>query len=144
MLPWVGSFWRGKCFRCYWMTLLRASSSPWRGRFVAQIAAISSCALGLGAVIGWWLNIDALKCVVPGSAPLKPNIAAGLLLCGVALAFLASGKIDKWTRYSMALIALLVITLATLTLGETFFGWDLGIDQLLIPASSPEAISAQR
>jgi PAS domain S-box-containing protein len=126
------------------MTLLRASSSPWRGRFVAQIAAIPSCALGLSALSGWWLNVDGLKCVVPGSAPLKPNIAAGLLLCGVALAFLASGKIDKWIRYSMALIALLVITLAALTLGEIFFGWDLGIDQLLIPVISPEASSAQR
>ena len=57
------------------------SSSPepphWQGsQTSALIAAISVALLGIVALTGWLLHIEALKCIIPGSAPMKPNMAA--------------------------------------------------------------------
>src|SRR5260221_13744601 len=113
-------------------------------RIVACVAGVSVALLCSGALAGWLFHVDALKCIVPGAMPLKPNIAAGMLLCGVGLSLLSNRKIDRWIHFPIALLALLVITLAVLTLGEIFFGWDLGIDQLLFRTGSPEASASQR
>jgi PAS domain S-box-containing protein len=112
-------------------------------RIFACIAGVSVALLGSAALAGWLFQIDALKCIVPGATPLKPNIAAGMLFCGVGLSLLSSRKID-WMRSPITLMALLAITLAVLTLGEIFFGWDIGIDQLLVRTGSPEANISQR
>jgi len=110
------------------MILLRAMCTPWRGRFVVQIVAGSSCALGLIALMGWWFDLEGLKCVVPGSTPLKPNVAAGFLLCGVALWSLALKRITKSIEILATALALTVLCLGGLTLAEHFFEWNVGIE----------------
>jgi len=99
----------------------------------APVAGMAAVLLGGGTLLGWWRNNEGLKSIVPGSSPLKPNIAAGLLLCGAALAFLSLTGSAKPARVGAALSGLLVFILGGLTLGEHFFGWNLGIDQWLIP-----------
>src|SRR5438045_8870835 len=49
-------------------------------------AGAAAALMGGGALLGWWLNNERLKSIVSGSSPLKPNIDAGILLCGAALA----------------------------------------------------------
>src|SRR5205085_3041117 len=75
---------------------------------------------------------ESLKSIVPGSSPLKPNIAAGILLCGGALAFLSLTRSAKPARICAALSGIIVLLLGGLTLGEHFLGWNLGIDQWLV------------
>src|SRR6266404_1205747 len=116
------------------MPLLQARRSPSRDRFVAQIAAGSSFVLGLTALIGWWLNLDAFKCLVPGSTPLKPNIAVGFCLGGFALLFLCWDKLPKAARLFAQFAAVLVAALGAVTLSQYLFGRDLGIDRWLIRA----------
>src|SRR5436190_22234090 len=113
-------------------------------RAFAFIAGFSVVVLSVAALAGWLFSVEALKSIVPGATPLKPNIAAGMLLCGTALALLSCRKSDKWIRSPIALMALMVVTLAVLTLSEILFGWDLGIDQLLARTGSPEANISQR
>ena len=102
-------------------------------RVFAHIAGTAAVLLGGGAFLGWWLNNESLKSIVPGSSPMKPNIAAGILLCGGALAFLSLTRSAKPARICAALSGIIVLLLGGLTLGEHFLGWNLGIDQWLVP-----------
>src|SRR5437763_6711024 len=99
----------------------------------ARLAGISTGLLGGIALIGWWLNNESLKSIIPGSSPLKPNIAAGIFLCGGALVFLSLTRSAKPARICAALSGIVVLLLGGLTLGEHFLGWNLGIDQWLVP-----------
>jgi PAS domain S-box-containing protein len=137
------------------MTIRNQSRFARHSRIFAQTAGVLVAVLGGAALIGWWLKIEALRCVVPGSAPLKPNIAAGFLLCGVALALLSrptsvgddivvpreanpegirerSGVSRSAVRMGVAALAVMVMALAVLTIGGYFFNWNLGIDQWLV------------
>jgi hypothetical protein len=100
-------------------------------RTFARIAGI--CVFIAGAVVlaDWMLDIAALKNVFPGLLAMKANTAMGMLLCGGALALLSREKVSKQMRVSTAVVAVVVIAMGTLTLGEYFFGRELGIDQLL-------------
>src|SRR5205814_9382420 len=82
---------------------------------------------------------EALKSIIPGSAPMKPNIAAGMLLCGAVLALLSRKKIDKWLRYGIGALAAVVVALGVATLAENFFDWDLRIDHWMVH-DIPEAV----
>jgi PAS domain S-box-containing protein len=86
--------------------------------------------LGGVALIGWWLSFEPLKSIIPGAAPIKPNIAAQMLLCGASLALLSRARVEK-LRVWAASFAAIVVTVSGLTLTETIFGWNLGIDDLL-------------
>jgi signal transduction histidine kinase len=62
-----------------------------RGPGVAAARGLASFAgaLGLTALLGWWLGVPALTSVVPGYVSMKPNTALGLMLAGGALWLLA-------------------------------------------------------
>jgi CheY-like chemotaxis protein len=64
-------------------------------RFAPFVTAAAVAALGLAALAGWWTDTEALRCVIPGSLPLKPNIAAGFLFCGVALGCSSLQQMDS-------------------------------------------------
>src|SRR6266446_1059621 len=123
------------------MNTRHESRSSRHSRIVAQLAGILVAVLSGAALIGWWSKIEVLRCVVPGSAPLKPNIAAGFFLCGVALALLSrpasvGDDIVAWReansfsrnalRVCVATLAVMVMVLAVLTVGQYFFNWNLG------------------
>jgi PAS domain S-box-containing protein len=98
---------------------------------MAVLAGIGVALIGGTSLAGWLLQIEPLKSLVPGSQPLKPNIAAGMFLCGTALAFLSREKPSNSIRICGGAIAATVIALGALTLGEYFLNWDLGIEQWL-------------
>lgn len=99
---------------------------------IASIAGMAAALMGGGALLGWWLTNESLKSIVPGSSPMKPNIAAGMLLCGGVLVALSLSRSAKPARICAAAAGTIVLVLGGLTLGEHFFGWNLGIDQWLI------------
>src|SRR6266481_7508002 len=128
------------------MSIQNQSHFARRSRVFALATGGLAGALGVVALIGWWLKIEALRCIVPESAPLKPNIAMGFLLCGVALALLsrptsggddtvvsreANGFPCSALRTCVAALAVMVMALTVLTIGEYFFNWNLGIDEWL-------------
>jgi PAS domain S-box-containing protein len=90
------------------------------------------------ALIGWWFNIEALKSIVPGATAMKPNMAAGFLLCAAAFVLLSRKTVTGWTRKCAMAVSATVVLLAALTLGEHFFGWDLPIEQWLTGNASPD------
>jgi PAS domain S-box-containing protein len=63
---------------------------------------------------------------------MKVNTALGMLLCGAALALTAQKRVTGPIRFVVVTLALAVIVLGILTLGEDIFGWNSRIDQLLL------------
>lgn len=97
--------------------------------FLPHTAGLVVTLLGAAAFLGWWLDIAVLKSILPGAAPLKPNIAAGMFLCGVGLAVLAFQKRALSLRIAARALAVLTIVLGALTLAQHFFDRHLGVDQ---------------
>ncbi len=117
-----------------------------RARLFALIAGILSILLGSFVLIGWWLNIEILKSIIPGVVPLKPNMGAGFLLCGVALTLLSAGKQDsgglRYGRLFAGGASALVLAMGALTLCEYFLNWDIGIDRWLVPGVTSNGLLA--
>jgi PAS domain S-box-containing protein len=104
------------------------SSPGLRARCAAQIAGGSVVLLCAASLAGWLFDVDILKCVIPGSTPLKPNIALGFLLSGAALLLLGIKTPVTPVRVCAATVAAMVLALGAATLGEHFFNWNIGIE----------------
>jgi len=52
-----------------------------RHSIFAAIAAAALVLLGGMALVGWLLHLEALKRIIPGAPAMRPNMAAGFLLC---------------------------------------------------------------
>src|SRR3982074_584361 len=103
-----------------------------RSRFFARSAAALACMLGGAGLLGWLLNNEDLKRIVPGSDPIKPNIALGILFCGGGLAILSIANSAKAARLCAAGAGMMALVLGTITLGEHFFAWNFDIDEWLL------------
>ena len=101
-------------------------------RIFPRIASASLALVGGAVLVGWLLQIEILKRVLPGAPAMKPNLAAGFLLCGTALALVSRKTLTKPVRICAMAMAAIVAVGAGLTLGEYFFGWNLPIEQWLI------------
>ena len=120
-----------RLFACA-MTVFSESSQWLRHRIFALVAGALTSALGGAALLGWWLHSDPLRCIVPGSTPLKPNIAVGFLLCGVALMLFSGKKLVTPVRICGGGFAIIVVLLGALTLIQYFLNCDMGIDHWLV------------
>ncbi len=107
-----------------------------RHRLVLSLRALSLGAslvvagIGLLALIGWALDIPALKSVVPTLVAMKVNTAIGLSISGIALALLCWREPGRRLGCVISALGATVGLLGGLTLGEYVFGWDLGLDQI--------------
>lgn len=107
-----------------------------RLRRLTWIATTVVLVMATLALTGWLLNIDVLKCVVFGHLAMKANIAIGLLLAGVALAFLASLPANtRWPNFCIRFCAGSLALLGAATLAEHACGMNAGIDQLFFQES---------
>ncbi len=106
---------------------------------VLAAAWLGAVALGLGcvALLGWAADIPTLKSVLPGLVSMKVNTALCLALGGMAL-WLQAGEAPRAASLARA-AAVVVGLVGGLTLGEHLFGWQLGIDELLV-RDAPDAV----
>lgn len=103
-------------------------------RLDLQVARITSGVVilfGCLVLIGWKLDIAVLTSVIPGAATTKANTAVGFLLAGISLSFQTGNRTRLATRIANG-CAIAVSTIGLLTLCEYLFGWNLGIDELLV------------
>ncbi len=109
----------------YRMILLSAS----------RIASITVILIGCMVMLGWILDIPALKSVLPGLVTMKANTAMGFILAGTCVSLWHRGSRNSQLRRAALICAILVMALGLLTLMQYGFGINLGIDQLLIKES---------
>ncbi len=86
---------------------------------------------GALALIGWLLDVDQLKSIVPGVVTMKANTALSFLISGPALIVFARRDVSARALRLARLAAAFVGVVGLLSLSEYAFGWRLGIDQLL-------------
>jgi len=103
-------------------------------------AALVVAATGTFVLAGWALDVGALKSIAPGLATMKANTALAFLLSGAALWLLQEKRAGRYVNLARAL-ALAVALIGLLSVLENLLGWDLGIDQLLVPNSSPAGLA---
>jgi PAS domain S-box-containing protein len=103
-----------------------AISSP-----TARAAGGLSGLLGLIVLSAWFLDIAWLRAVVPGAVEMKANTAVGLMLAGGAL-YIFSGRPAPKREALARVMTLSVTALGLATLSQYLFGWNLGIDELLV------------
>jgi PAS domain S-box-containing protein len=104
-----------------------------RCEWAARLCALAVAALGVAVLLGWALDIAALKSLRPGWESMKANSALGLVLAGVSLA--AAGRVRHaagWRSLHL-LLAAAVALLGLLSAGEHLFALDFGIDRALFP-----------
>ncbi len=103
-----------------------------------------TAAAGL-VLLDWALDIPSLTSRLPDLVTMKANTAAAFVLGGICLglsrarADAASLRPIDWVARTMAVM---IVGLGLLTLGEYAFGWNLGIDQMLFNEPLPSPATA--
>ena len=107
---------------------------------MAGALGIGVAVVGVGVLAGWALDVQPLKAITPGGAAIKANTAAGLVLCGVALALGARGGAQRFVM-ARILLAWTAWAIGAVVVAEQLFGLDVGIDQILardpLPGDAP-------
>jgi signal transduction histidine kinase len=99
-------------------------------RHTVLVAAGLAMAMGVMALLGWALQLDILKSLIPGAVQMKPNTAVCLCLSAAAL-FMGVRRHDEKMRYWGYALAAAVSAIGAATLCEYLFAADLRIDELL-------------
>lgn len=106
-------------------------------RPVSFLAGVLAILVGGLVLLGWALDITAIKSITPGFASMKVNTAICFVLSGVALCLLAGARTGGVGRSLARLCAFLVAGVGALTLAEDLSGINFGIDQWLFPETLP-------
>jgi PAS domain S-box-containing protein len=119
------------------------SRPPLADRFRTAAGALGTAAAALGAsvMLGWLLGLPRLTDWLAAAPEAKFNAGLGVFLLGLSLRVHRREQPSPRSRLAGAVSAALAIGLALLTIGETAFGWDLGIDNLVV-REQPGALGA--
>jgi signal transduction histidine kinase len=98
---------------------------------IPKVASTVAILVGCVVLVGWTLNIDVLKRILPGLVAMNPATAIAFVIAGAATRLLLNKDVDRRPRRLAQGLALVVTMVGLLKLVEILFGWDLGIDQLL-------------
>jgi signal transduction histidine kinase len=100
------------------------------------VCAIATIAIGLTVLTGWTLHVDALTRVLVGNVHMLPITAATFVIAGVSLWMQRVDTEEPSTLSFMSRgLAVLVLAIGLITLAERMWGWDMGLDGLLFPAT---------
>lgn len=110
-----------------------------RSRLDAATIVLALVAGGIGAValLGWIIDNDTLKSVVPGLATMKVNTALAVILVSVGVA-MHQTRDSRLLRLA-AVLGIIVTTICFLTGFQYATGWAFGIDELL--AADPGTVA---
>jgi PAS domain S-box-containing protein len=103
--------------------------------------SVLAVAFGLWVLAAWMFHLPRMKSILPGQVAVKANTAACFVLIGFALWVLKkepSPAVSGW-RLVAKIAAVIASGVGLLSLLESIFGGDFGIDQLLFIAG-PEDI----
>src|ERR1700744_3576935 len=107
-------------------------SRPHSRLLVARGALAIVWLSAIATLCGWVFAMPALRSLITGAVEMKLNTALAFLLAGASLHLLLRPRSMVARRTAIAL-ACAAAAIGAATLGEYVFGWQLGIDQFLIP-----------
>ncbi len=123
-----------------------AKESILRVQFVPNFAAFLVMATGFFVLLGWALDVELLKRILPDLAAMNPTTAVAFILAGLALWALQDQENSRFRRLAQ-LCAGGVALIGLLKLGALLGGPDARVDQWLFsgklaPSSSAKAAGA--
>jgi PAS domain S-box-containing protein len=101
-------------------------------RLYVITASIVSTGVGIIVLMGWFLDIALLKSIPPYIVTMKFNTALCFVMAGISLWLIKDENTNQEKKLIKQVLVSLVLIIALLTLIEYLFGWDLGIDQLVV------------
>jgi hypothetical protein len=106
---------------------------------IGQFLSFAVMGIGCLVLLGWYWDIPLLKTGLPGGlSSMKANTALAFLLAGISLSISQFPRITR-QQYRIAQgMALLVILLGLLTIGQYVFQTNMGIDEWLFQDLTPE------
>ena len=99
---------------------------------VIGLAAGIAALLGAIVLVGWAMDVPALRSVIRGAVEMKANTAVGLITSAGALWFSVAPRMTAQAARVAPALAWCVVLLGLCTLAEYAFSWDLAIDELLV------------
>ena len=104
-------------------------------RTTVRWSALITGAIGGLVLIGWVIDNPYLKAFHPSLVSMKVNTALCFLFAGVAVWLKQFADADRWSNVISRTCAVVVTGVAGATLLQYIFGFDFGIDQLIIRES---------
>jgi len=100
-------------------------------RWISRIAGVTAIGVSVIVLLGWSLDVKALKSVVPGLSTMKPNTAIAFVLSGASLWLASMDTPTPATNAVARVLGAFAFALAALTLLEYVSHASFGIDQWL-------------
>jgi PAS domain S-box-containing protein len=100
----------------------------------ALVAALGAGAIGALVLVGWAIDSEICKRILPGVVAMNPLTAVTFLLAALCLRLCSRARRDApggVTRWTLRLGAGLIATVGALKLAEIVGGFDIGIDRWL-------------
>lgn len=98
----------------------------------ARGVGLATVSVGAVVLLGWLIDAEPLKAVIPGLVTMKVNTALCFVLCGTCLWMSCSSEPHLWRVRISQTLGITVILVSLGTLVEYVTGVDLGIDQWLL------------
>lgn len=124
---------------------LQKIRSPQRGVAISlsEKAALATALIGFIVLVGWVFHIEWFTSLFPGLPPMRINTALAIILNAASLWFwhkfnAQTDNFSGWKRSLSATLAIIVASIALLTLIQFRFNINLGIDRLLINGLAPQ------
>lgn len=111
---------------------IRSSNRLNQVALAIRISSLTAVLAGLLALVGWIGKIPLFKSVLNDAVEMKANTALGLIVAGVALWILHLQRPAN-ARRAGQLMSVAVALLGLATLSQYLFGWQLSIDELIVP-----------
>ncbi|MDX1993728.1 MAG: ATP-binding protein [bacterium] len=107
-------------------------------RRLSRVCSTGALAIGLAGLLGWILDLQGLKSLLPDQPTLKFNTALCFVFSGLGLVVLHRGTNRPSAQRVMMILALLVLLISGLTIFQHVSGLNLGIDELFFRDLNPE------
>jgi signal transduction histidine kinase/ActR/RegA family two-component response regulator len=121
------------------------SRSSRSGALIPVLAGTAACAVGVLVLVGWFSDVRILRQPLISASAMMANAALGFILCGASLLLRArqlslrsTGEMSarflpRPLAITAAVLALLAAVIGAVSFSQDLFGWDAGIDGLLVP-----------
>lgn len=113
------------------MTSPDTQAKVYNATFWSGVSCVIMGAVGSAVLIGWILDIPALKSIFPGMATMKANTAAAFVITALTLWLVRRENISPSERRLAYVGTGLIVLIASITLIEYLTMWNSGLDQLL-------------
>ena len=98
---------------------------------ILKAASTITILVGCSVLLGWTLDVDVLKRILPGLVAMNPATAIAFILVGVSLLLMQPQNTASRLRRIAQGLAFAVALVGLIKLIGILSGWDVGIDQLL-------------